>query len=231
MNADVGVPTYRHKPRQANESIKVLAQISYLTATTKDIIVSLTSSDAIALFDDLAPVLGSPLADGADEISRRAGLFLSAKSDMATDYPSTVLSSIGEAGFDDTFKEGRRVRRTHVSVERNSIIRNMFFERNPVHSCDFCGMDTQKTYPWTDRLLEVHHLLPLCSGTRTSKEGTLLNDLVANCPSCHRAVHRYYDMWMDRKKRIDFADVVEAKGIYEEAKRKYRDTARHMSRM
>lgn len=209
--------------RQPSESIKVLAQLSYLTATSRQITVSLVPTDAADLFDDLSPVLGQPLADRTDEIDRRAELFLSARSDadVETDYPHTALDPVGEAGFDRTFKEGRRVRHTHVSIERNRIVREMFFKQNPKHSCDFCGMETRLTYPWTDRLLEIHHLLPLCSGARTTKDGTLLEDLVANCPSCHRAVHRYYDNYLTSKERIDFDDANEARRVYEKAKNKY----------
>ena len=57
--------------RQPSESIKVLAQLSYLTATQREITVSLMPSDATELFDDLSPVMGTPLADGAEEIRRR----------------------------------------------------------------------------------------------------------------------------------------------------------------
>lgn len=220
---------FRHRTddiRQASESIKVLAQLSYLTATQREVTVSLVPSDAAALFDDLSPVLGTPLANGSEEIDRRAALFLSvvADADIETDYQHTVLDPIREAGFDDAIKEGRRVRRTHVSIERNRIVREMFFRQNPKHHCDFCGMDTRRVYPRTDRLLEVHHLLPLCSGARTSKDGTLLGGLVANCPSCHRAVHRYYDRYLTRNSRVDFADASEARWVYSDAKREYDGT-------
>ena len=226
LDAYTSRPLDRSDARQAAESVKVLAQLSYLTATTSRVTVSLTPSDAAALFDDLKPVCGRPLADGENEVDRRAALFLSAKADIETDYPATVLSSISEAGFDGAIQEGRRVRRTHMSIERNNIIREMFFKQKPGHFCDLCGMDTRQVYPWTDRLLEVHHLLPLCSGARTSKDGTLLEDLVANCPSCHRAVHRYYDKWLARANRLDFADAGEAREAYSAAKREHRGRGR-----
>ena len=230
LDAYTGRPLDRADTRQPAESVKALAQLSYLTATRSHVSVSLTPLDAADLFDDLRPVLGNPLAAGAAEIDRRATLFLSAKADIETDYPRTVLSSISEAGFNNAFPEGRRVRRTHVSIERNHIIREMFFKQQPQHTCDLCGMDTRQVYPWTDRLLEVHHLLPLCSGARTSKDGTLLEDLVANCPSCHRAVHRYYDKWLVEENRADFADAGEAREVYSHAKREHNIAARHMER-
>ncbi len=221
LNVDAGAPPGPAGARQSSESIKVLAQLSYLTATKSEVTVSLTASDAANLFEDLKPVRGPTRSNGAEEIDRRAELFLSANAKVEADYPRTILSSISEAGFNDAFKEGRRVRRTHVSIERNHMIRDMFFKQNPGHACDLCGMNTRQSYPWTDRLLEIHHLLPLCSGARTSKDGTLLEDLVANCPSCHRAIHRYYDKWLVQKNRIDFADAREAKIVYYEAKREH----------
>ena len=219
LDADADAPLDPKGARQPSESIKVLAQLSYLTATKSQVTVSLTASDADSLFESLKPVRGPACSNGAEEIDRRAKLFLSADADVETNYPRTLLSSISEAGFNSAFKEGRRVRQTHVSIERNRMIRDMFFKQNPGHACDMCGVNTRQIYPWTDRLLEIHHLLPLCSGARTSKDGTLLEDLVANCPSCHRATHRYYETWLAQQNRIDFADAREAKFVYLEAKR------------
>ncbi len=208
--------------RQAAESIKVLAQISYLSATKNEITVSLAIEDAADMFDDLAPVGGTRLSRGADEISRISVLFLSAAGELEFDYPSTILSDTEQAGF----LEGGRVKRTHIIIERNGKIRSTFFDANPSSECDFCGMDTGLTYPWAQKVLDIHHLLPLCSGTRTSRDGTLLEDLVANCPTCHRAVHRYYDRWLHKRDQQDFADASEAKHVYKSAKDKHRRAVR-----
>lgn len=229
LDDDSDAPLDPEAARQPSESIKVLAQLSYLTATKSEVTVSLTASDAANLFAYLKPICGPAHANRAEEIDRRAELFPSANAEK--DYPHTVLSSISEAGFNDAFKEGHRVRRTHVSIERNRMIRDMFFKQNPEHACDLCGINTRQIYPWTDRLLEIHHLLPLCSGARTSEDGTLLQDLVANCPSCHRAIHRYYDKWLAQQNRIDFADAKEAKLVYCEAKRTHRIAAIHAGGM
>lgn len=219
---DHGVGTKPARYRQASESIKVLAQLSYLTAVKDTITVSLAAEDAHDLFCDLKPVEGTPLADGAQEVMRRAQLFPSANAELEVDYSASMVSNVGEAGFSDELPEGRRVRRTHLTIERNQMIRNRFFEENPSPYCDLCGMNTRIMYPWIPRLLEVHHLLPLCSGARTSRDGTLLEDLVANCPNCHRAVHRYYDKWLNDRNRLDFADAREAKDAYAEAKDEHR---------
>ena len=47
--------------RQPKESIKVLAQLSYLTATKETVTVSLAAEDAHNLFCDLKPIEGTPL--------------------------------------------------------------------------------------------------------------------------------------------------------------------------
>lgn len=207
--------------RQAAESLKVMSQLSYLSSTKDSITVSLAKEDAEKLFADLKPIGGTRSRRGGDEIMRVAGLYPNAIAELNFDYPATVVSDVEEAGF----SEGGRVRRTHIITERNSRIRRAFFAENPSTVCDFCGMDTAENYPWTPKVLDVHHLLPLCSGARTSKTGTLLNDLVANCPTCHRAVHRYYDKWLLEKGHQDFVDAGEARGVYNEAKQEHKKTA------
>lgn len=204
--------------RQASESVKILAQISYLAATKTEIDVSLAPEDAENLFQDLAPVGGDRLADRSAEILRIAALFPSAIPELRLEYSSSVVSDVEEAGF----TEGARVKRTHLTIERNAKIRSAFFAANPGSECDFCGVETSSVYPWTPKILDMHHVLPLCSGARTSKDGTLLTDLVANCPTCHRAVHRYYDTWLRNKGQNDFADAEEARNVYAEAKAEHR---------
>lgn len=211
----------RSSHRQANESIKVLAQLSYLTATRDEITVSLESTDAHDLFCRLLPISGTPLPDRTQELIRRAKQCPTASIESPLTYPARAVGNIGDAGF--IFREGTRARQTHLTIERNRVLRKYFFEYKPGQICDFCGMDTSKHYPWASKLLEVHHLLPLCSGARTSYAGTVLEDLVANCPTCHRAVHRYYDHWLDKRSQVDFADADEARLAYEEAKLHHQD--------
>jgi hypothetical protein len=201
-------------PRQPSESIKVLAQISYLTAIKNKITVSLATEDAERMFDDLQPVGGDRLANAPDEITRTAKFYASAISGLDFSYSATVVSDPEEAGF----VEGDRAKRTHLIIERNGNIRRDFFDKNPNASCDFCNKNTNQIYPWASQILDIHHLLPLCSGARTSTGRTSLQDLVANCPTCHRAVHRYYDKWLTENGRGDFVDANEARKIYGDAK-------------
>lgn len=210
--------------RQAAESIQVIAQISYLSLDRRRVTVSLSSEDALNLFEQLSPITGTPLAVGADEVFRLTALFEAATAELELEYPTTAVSDVEDSGFssETTFAEGAKSRKTHLVIERNGKIREAFFRANPSAVCDFCGSDTGTSYPWVSRILDVHHLLPLCSGARTSKHGTLLDDLVAVCPTCHRGVHRYYDHWLKDRGQKDFQDADQAKQVYEEAKKKYK---------
>ena len=210
--------------RQAAESIQVIAQISYLSLDKRNVTVSLSLDDATNLFQQLAPITGVPLEDGADEIFRITELYDAAVDELELDYASTAVSDVEEAGFSaaTTFAEGAKTRKTHLVIERNGKIRREFFKANPTAVCDLCSMDTGRAYPWTPRILDVHHLLPLCSGARTSKKGTMLDDLVAVCPTCHRGVHRYYDSWLKAAGQKDFIDAAQAKMVYDEAKNGYK---------
>jgi hypothetical protein len=204
--------------RQANESIRVLSQISYLNTDRSSVTVSLDETDAMDLFEQLAPVTGARKADGDAEIQRITALYGNAIAELDFEYPNTVLSDTEEAGF----AEGGRVEKTHLKIERNAKLRQAFFAANPSPICHFCGTNTVKSYPWSPRILDIHHVLPLCSGARTSSKGTILNDLVANCPTCHRAVHRFYDIWMKKNKKKDFEDATQARAVYEDARKAYK---------
>lgn len=213
------------KYRQAAESIRVIAQISYLSLAGGNVTVSLSKEDAFNLFEQLNPIGGDALRSGADEVLRLTNLFESAISEFDLDYATTAVSNLEDSGFlsEIALPEGAKVRKTHLIIERNGKVRAEFFKKNPSSICDFCGADTAILYPWTPRILDVHHLLPLRSGTQTSKKGTLLDDLVAICPTCHRGVHRYYDRWLKEHDKNDFTDIDEANIVYNSAKNKFRE--------
>ena len=130
------------------------------------------------------------------------------------DYPNTIVSDVVESGF----VEGTKVKKTHVTIERNRNLRNAFFIARPTTICDVCALDTAKAYDWTDKVLDLHHLLPLASGTRVEASGTTFDDLVPVCPTCHRATHRYYDKWLGDRKQKDFLNAGEARDIYSKLK-------------
>lgn len=206
--------SYDEEHRQARESIQIISQISYLSATSTSVTVSLGVDDARDVFEGLSPVLGDQESDSEREIMRLAALYEGAVADLDLGFSKTVLDEVVEAGF----AEGTRVERTHVVLERNATVRSAFFAKNATTCCDFCERDTAAEYPWAERVLDIHHVLPLCSGTRSSSKGTSLGDLVAVCPTCHRAVHRYYTKWLKAAGLKDFTDAEQARAVYASAK-------------
>jgi len=196
--------------RQARESLRVISQISYLHVVNQEIIVSIAPADAEAAFDELAPIGGPREDDPSAEIQRRAAFFRDGSTLDFFDYPSTVVSELTQAGFD----EGTKVEKTHIIIERNAKLRAEYFRRFDPVACDVCDMDTRATYPWTNRVLELHHKLPLSSGTRVERSGTVLSDLVPVCPTCHRSVHRFYGVWLRDNGKEDFESAREAEEVY-----------------
>ncbi len=131
-------------------------------------------------------------------------------------YPFKLQSR--EIPTDDIFIEGKRTRVTHIKIERSPLLRKLFFGTHPETVCDMCVCDTRKRYPWTDNLLEVHHVLPLSSTLSITTEGTSLSDVVGLCPNCHKSVHTFYKTWLNKNKLDDFRNRDEAREIYQTAK-------------
>ena len=118
---------------------------------------------------------------------------------------------------DIEFMEGDRKRVEHFRVERSGLLRKYYRQMNPVPHCCACGIDMNIRYPWTDYMLEIHHLLPLSSTVAISNKGTSLADIVGLCPSCHRAVHIYYKKWLKLNNQTDFKSRQEAYDVFVEA--------------
>ena len=211
--------------RQARESIMFLCQISYLHCNRNQIMASLSTDDATHIFEEIGPILGPYKADGNREIQRMAAFFKDGSVHDFFDYQATTVSNELESGF----AEGSKLKRSHIVIERNSRLRRLFFEsyRSPV--CDACRIDTRARYPWTEQVLDMHHALPLSSGTRVdSTTGTLLEDLVALCPTCHRSIHRFYDIYLRNAGKSDFDDKAEAMRVYQDAKNRIRGVNEHV---
>lgn len=200
--------------RQSRESIFVLAQISYLHVQNKKLIISLATEDAIQIFNELEPLSMDQVSDKNEEILRRAEMFKDGSVYNDFIYSDTIINNEVESGF----IEGGRLKKTHICIERNSALRKKFLSVNPSPVCDVCHINTHVCYPWTDRIIDLHHLLPLSSGTRVEGHGTTISDLVPLCPTCHRATHRYYDIWLKNKNRNDFLDRFEAREAYNKMK-------------
>lgn len=200
--------------RQARESLKAISQISYLHYDGQAITFSLDSNDAKHVFDQVCPINGIPEEDPDMELLRLARLFKPDAAVSTHDLKNTITSEAQNSGF----QEGNKAKRTHITIERNSKLRDAYFAANPSTICDACELDTAKRYPWAVRILDLHHLLPLSSGTRVEKSGTVFSDLAPLCPTCHRAVHRYYDAWLREESRSDFESIGQAREVYSAAK-------------
>lgn len=207
--------TTHSDPRQARESIKFISQISYLYNTGGNIVASLSREDAHDIFHSINPISGSHNPNGNLEIQRLASFFRDGSEHDFFEYKGTILSDVLESGF----HEGSKVKKTHIIIERNAKLRGLYFEKFPSPICNSCQLDTSKKYPWVNRVLDLHHVLPLSSGTRVdSRTGTMLDDLSPICPTCHRAIHRYYDNYLRRYDKKDFNNKNEAREIYSQAK-------------
>ncbi len=201
--------------RQARESIKFLCQISYLHCNQNEVTISLSTDDAVRIFAEVEPIEGDRLSDGNEEIQRIASLFKGGSVHDFFDYQATTVSNELDSGF----VEGNKVKRSHIVIERNSRLRRLFFASLQTLVCDACLLDTKAKYPWTDGVLDMHHALPLSSGTRVdSTTGTLFEDLVAICPNCHRSIHRFYDIYLRGEGKSDFDDKAEAMRVYRNVK-------------
>lgn len=200
--------------RQARESIKVIAQISYLHLEANRIIVSLDAPRAQSFFDGLQPVGGTKAADREAELRRLADQFQVGPEEGFAEYLNTAASDVEDSGF----VEGNRIKRTHLVIERNTRLREAYFRTNSSPLCDLCSLNTTTTYPWAKRILDLHHLLPLSSGIQVKRSSTTFDDLVPVCPSCHRAIHRFYDHWLRNEGLEDFPNESQAKVVYQNLK-------------
>lgn len=118
---------------------------------------------------------------------------------------------------DIEFIEGNRKRVEHFRVERSGLLRKYYRQVNPTPVCCACGADMNTRYPWTEYMLDIHHLLPLSSSIAISSRGTSLADIVGLCPSCHRAVHMYYRKWLKANVQSDFRSKQEAHDVFLQA--------------
>lgn len=118
---------------------------------------------------------------------------------------------------DIEFIEGNKKRVEHFRVERSGLLRKYYRQVNPTPVCCACGADMSTRYPWTEYMLDIHHLLPLSSSVAISSHGTSLADIVGLCPSCHRAVHMYYRKWLKANEQSDFNSKQEAHDVFLQA--------------
>ena len=91
-----------------------------------------------------------------------------------------------------SIREGGKVLRSHRRTERSPLVRREFFEAHPRIACDACAMEPREKHPWTDNILELHHLLPLSATLNVNGATTTLDDLVPLGPCCHKSIPVFY---------------------------------------
>jgi len=197
--------------RQAREMLVFISQFSFLKWNNSLLVLDVLSSELSS------ELLGIATPDYFTPRPLREEELLAIAQPVATDFVDFNLPSRDEPN-EAEFTEGERVRKTHVRIERSPLLRKVYFQRFSPIECDMCALNTKALYPWAMNLLELHHLLPLSSALAVSGTGTLLTDVVPLCPTCHRAVHSYYRVWLNNHAQKDFASRIEATGVYSEAK-------------
>ncbi|MDX1993450.1 MAG: HNH endonuclease [bacterium] len=201
--------------RQVREMLAFIGQASFLKWQGNVLYLDIEPNDA-ALLDQLR-IIAQPtiLPRHLDEDAEILSL------GTVEDGEVIVATSVRELPSDLTFTEGKRSRINHLRIERSPNLRRLFFASLPNSVlCNMCGSNMKERYPWTENLLEIHHLLPLAStlNLKSKTVETSFDDLVPLCPNCHRSVHLYYGLWLQDHNLDDFLTAEDARIAYSQAK-------------
>jgi hypothetical protein len=201
--------------RQIRELLIFISQFSFLKWVDKKLFLDISSKEqAVEIEKSIVPFVIPRNTDPAKEIIAIGGNIQDTK---LGEFTSNAILNF----MDQEFIEGNKTRVTHLRSERSGKLRDIYFSYFPnPHICNMCSINTVKKYPWADRIIELHHLLPLSSPVGFENEATTLKDLVGLCPSCHRATHKYYTKYLKSKSLTDFRTYQEAHNVYNEAKSK-----------
>jgi hypothetical protein len=200
--------------RQVRELIKVISQFSFLKWDDPNLYLEVSNTEELyAIETSLKPIQNMRKKNAGEEILQMGQTY------AATSLGTLTLNNI--ESNEEEFTEGKKVRVTHLRSERSAKLKSFYFAKiKHPELCRMCQLDTAKKYPWTQHVIELHHLLPLASPVRVEHGTTSIKDLVGLCPSCHRATHRFYSVWFKKNKVKDFRNYGEAVAVYEEAKAK-----------
>ncbi len=201
--------------RQIREMLIFFSQLSFLKWDNPNLILDVsTEAEALAIAELFEPREGPSIKDPARQL-----LELGTVGD-SLEHPQ--LENPGLNLFDQEFAQGIRSRGLHLKLERSFKLKELYFRYAAAPSvCDICRRDTLDHYPWTVRLIELHHLLPLASPVRVEKKSTSIKDIVGLCPTCHRATHQFYGNWLNQRKLPDFRGKEEAREVYTLVKKEY----------
>lgn len=193
--------------RQVREMLVFMGQTSYLKWIDRHLLPD--TSDVRAILRTATPlVFGARKASGCEEFLSMTAL----DSEFALRRLDVAMKDRDVPAFG--FEEGRRVFRTHGRIERSPLVRRAYFQAHPDLVCDTCRLNVRTVYPWTDNLLELHHMLPLSSSINVNGTTTVLEDLVPLCPSCHKGIHAFYRVKFDEWGIQDFGSKKMAHDVY-----------------
>ncbi len=198
--------------RQPRELVRFISQFSFLKWKNPSVYLEINSKEeAYQIEQLLAPQTNLRNQNPGAEILNLGSNF------RTTSWSDLTISQVNL--LDAEFTEGSKSRVTHLRTERSKKLKEFYFANSPSpHICDMCSMDTARQYPWADRLIELHHLLPLNSPVRVDAKATSTKDIVGICPSCHRATHKFYSKWLKDNDLLDFQSQDEARHVYAKAK-------------
>lgn len=95
-------------------------------------------------------------------------------------YINDILNTTSNSAI-----EGEQVSRIAKIYSRDAKLRKEYLDKHG-RTCEICGFDPVAKFGQRfENIIEVHHINPVSNGTRA----TAINDLIAVCPNCHRALH------------------------------------------
>jgi hypothetical protein len=206
--------------RQIRELLRFISQLSFLKWASPVLFLDVDYQDkeVLSQLEQLAqPVIETRSPDRATELLALGAFKGAIQLSLVEKRIAKIEPRVSYE--DQVFTESKKIRVTHLRTERSKKLRDLYFRAHPYpYVCDMCTANISETYPWTENLLEVHHLLPLSSPLHLEREGTSIKDLVGICPNCHRATHMFYRNWLNDEDLDDFRSYDEAKQVYLKAK-------------
>lgn len=211
LKATERVPLDGDERRQVREMLSFLGQVSYLKWLDNKLY--LDTTDYKAILDSIRP---SSVHTGHKLPQEEFLAQTTIGHEMRIRRLDTILRD-RPVPF-DTFHEGGRVFNTHGKIERSPLVRKYYFRLHPQTICDACHINVKERYPWTNNILELHHILPLSATLNVGGTTTSLDDMVPLCPSCHKSIHIYYRLKLAEWGVSDFGSKKMAEDVYQLAK-------------
>lgn len=200
--------------RQVREMMAFIGQHSFLQYKNGILyLVGMSADTCESIFDALQPFDTTLFSrNPVDDFMKLTSYTMEiAPASIAGEFENEVALEAFEV------EEGKKVFVSHFAIERDPRLRKAYLQLHPDPICDVCNRNMHIVYPWTENMLEVHHLKPLSSFSEQGHK-TKVQDVVGLCPSCHRAVHLYYKCYLKERNSADFTSNDEAMDAYIAAK-------------